>query len=198
MSLQEVQIHTVDRYQGDENDIIILSLVRCNPKRVIGFLKSESRFCVAMSRARLGFFIIGSFQHFQDGSEHWKRVISKFRAAERIRAADQLPLICPRHPQARCTATKAEDLIKVTKDGFCHAACDFVFEICGHVCPSKCHASLHQVCPAPCRRVLECGHGCKGKCGNECGACSELCTVRAFCRSSLSFHSLTSLSAEKT
>ncbi len=50
-----VSVSTVDRYQGDENDVVILSLVRCSPgNRFVGL---HNRFVVGVSRARLGFFI---------------------------------------------------------------------------------------------------------------------------------------------
>lgn len=53
-----ITVSTVDRYQGDENDIVILSLVRASPGN--RFVALHNRFIVAVSRARLGFFIIGS------------------------------------------------------------------------------------------------------------------------------------------
>ena len=50
-----ISVSTVDRFQGDENDIVILSLVRCSPgNRFVGL---QNRFVVGVSRARLGFFI---------------------------------------------------------------------------------------------------------------------------------------------
>lgn len=73
-------ISTIDRYQGDENDIVILSLVRCNPGN--RFVALKNRFVVAVSRARLGFFVIGSVKALttaRDGSSHvpahWNRFI---------------------------------------------------------------------------------------------------------------------------
>ena len=48
-----VDVQTVDRFQGSENDIIILSCVRSNQKGEIGFLSKTNRVCVAISRARL-------------------------------------------------------------------------------------------------------------------------------------------------
>lgn len=47
-----VLVSTVDGYQGEENDIVILSLVRSNDDNNIGFLKTDNRVCVALSRAR--------------------------------------------------------------------------------------------------------------------------------------------------
>ncbi len=51
---------TIDGFQGDQNDVIILSLVRCNRDGAIGFLMEQSRRCVAQSRARCALVIIGS------------------------------------------------------------------------------------------------------------------------------------------
>jgi superfamily I DNA and/or RNA helicase len=51
---RQVKTSTVDRYQGEENDIILLSLVRSNKNNSIGFLKISNRVCVALSRARKG------------------------------------------------------------------------------------------------------------------------------------------------
>ena len=48
----------MDRYQGDENDVVILSLVRTRPGN--RFVALKNRFIVAASRARLGFYILGS------------------------------------------------------------------------------------------------------------------------------------------
>ena len=49
-----VRLTTVDNFQGEENDIILLSLVRSNKEGKIGFLKTENRVCVALSRAKVG------------------------------------------------------------------------------------------------------------------------------------------------
>jgi superfamily I DNA and/or RNA helicase len=57
--LSEVRITVVDNFQGEENDIILLSLVRSNKEARIGFLKIENRVCVALSRAKMGLYIIG-------------------------------------------------------------------------------------------------------------------------------------------
>ena len=63
-----------DNYQGEENDIIILSLVRSNAEKSIGFLKTENRICVALSRARCGFFIIGNMTLLAEASGMWKKI----------------------------------------------------------------------------------------------------------------------------
>ncbi len=55
---------TVDSYQGEENEIVLLSLVRSNVRGTIGFLEVENRVCVALSRARRGFYMFGDVRHF--------------------------------------------------------------------------------------------------------------------------------------
>lgn len=51
--------NTVDSFQGQERDIIIISLVRSNDKGDIGFLKDYRRMNVAMTRAKLKLILIG-------------------------------------------------------------------------------------------------------------------------------------------
>ncbi|MCG8699572.1 MAG: AAA domain-containing protein [Bacteroidales bacterium] len=56
---QKIAINTIDSFQGQERDIIYISLVRSNEKGEIGFLKDTRRMNVAMTRARKKLVIIG-------------------------------------------------------------------------------------------------------------------------------------------
>ena len=56
-----LQIATVDKYQGQQNDYILLSLVRT---RAVGHIRDVRRLVVAMSRARLGLYIFGRAELF--------------------------------------------------------------------------------------------------------------------------------------
>lgn len=49
---EPIQVSSVDGFQGEENKIIILSLVRSNTTGQIGFLKVVNRVCVSLSRAK--------------------------------------------------------------------------------------------------------------------------------------------------
>ena len=68
-NLRNVRVTSVDNYQGEESDIILLSLVRSNKDYEIGFLKTFNRVCVAFSRAKIGFYIIGNFDCIVRGEE---------------------------------------------------------------------------------------------------------------------------------
>ena len=54
-----ISINTVDGFQGQERDIIIISLVRSNKEGQIGFLRDLRRMNVAITRARMKLIIIG-------------------------------------------------------------------------------------------------------------------------------------------
>ncbi len=53
-----ISINTVDGFQGQERDVIIISLVRANENGEIGFLKDLRRMNVAMTRARMKLIIL--------------------------------------------------------------------------------------------------------------------------------------------
>lgn len=54
-----ITVHTVDGFQGQERDVILISLVRANDKGQIGFLNDLRRMNVAITRARMKLIIIG-------------------------------------------------------------------------------------------------------------------------------------------
>lgn len=56
---KELLIRTIDSFQGQEKEIIILSLVRSNQDGVIGFLKDYRRMNVALTRAKEKLFVVG-------------------------------------------------------------------------------------------------------------------------------------------
>ena len=55
-----ISVNTVDGFQGQERDVIVISLVRSNDEGNIGFLRDLRRMNVAMTRARMKLIIIGS------------------------------------------------------------------------------------------------------------------------------------------
>jgi len=83
-----VECHTVDRYQGDENQVVILSLVRSNTKKDVGFLRARSRSCVMLSRARRGLIVVGDSELMStSGGAYWKDVLGMVKKIAAFREA---------------------------------------------------------------------------------------------------------------
>ncbi|KAK4689196.1 senataxin, partial [Tremellales sp. Uapishka_1] len=78
--LEMVEFNTVDGFQGQEKDIIILSCVRSGPNlRQIGFLKDFRRMNVALTRAKSSLFVIGNGPTLERSDERWKTIVGDAR-----------------------------------------------------------------------------------------------------------------------
>jgi superfamily I DNA and/or RNA helicase len=55
----DISVDTIDSFQGQERDVVYISLVRSNPDGEIGFLKDTRRMNVAMTRAKKKLVVIG-------------------------------------------------------------------------------------------------------------------------------------------
>ena len=174
-----VRVAAVDDFQGEENDIIILSLVRSNDSGSIGFLKVENRVCVALSRAKEGLFVIGNLSMLRSkDATKWPAILSQLDSEGYI--GNGLPLCCQNHPKEVNFAKTAEDFSKCPEGG-CLKQCGYRLE-CGHVCRSSCHPidQEHKFiykCQQKCSKRLSCGHECSSKCF-ECQDGCPPCQVR--------------------
>ena len=60
-----IKLHTVDKFQGQEADVVFLSMVQTNRD---GFLDNPNRLNVAITRAKFQLVIIGSFEYYSQKS----------------------------------------------------------------------------------------------------------------------------------
>ncbi len=172
LRIHGAKIYTIDHYQGEENDIILLSLVRSSKP---GFVKDDNRICVALSRARIGFYCIGNFDLFVKHSTLWENVIESMKKEYAV--GNYLPLICKSHGEISLVLS-AEELKLKHSEGGCLNLCNAELD-CGHICSKKCHPYDPEIghpnnCDKPCARKCQAGiHQCKEKCSEQC-QCKEL------------------------
>jgi len=155
-----VRVCAVDNFQGEENDIILLSLVRSNSYQRIGFLNESNRICVALSRARQGFYCIGNFKLLKSQSKLWQEICNDLETKNAI--GETLLLVCNRHNNV----TKVRALY--IKFGGCKMPCGERL-VCGHACETPCHAS------ADFHEKGHCSKLCLMKCSSNDHQCQHRC-----------------------
>ncbi|NXP66262.1 ZNFX1 protein, partial [Chloropsis cyanopogon] len=166
-----VKVHVVDKYQGEENDIILLSLVRSNKEERPGFLQIPNRICVALSRAKKGLYCIGNMRMLGK-VPLWNKIVQTLEKNGHI--GQSLELCCQNHPGTKTQVSTGEDFNRVPEGG-CTRPCEFRLS-CGHVCTRACHPydpeHKNYQCLKPCQKVLCAdGHRCPKACCERCGKC---------------------------
>ncbi|KAF2867362.1 P-loop containing nucleoside triphosphate hydrolase protein [Massariosphaeria phaeospora] len=176
---------TVDSYQGEENDIVLLSLVRSNRRHDIGFLKVDNRVCVALSRAKRGFYIFGNAELLACESSTWaevvdimygKRAADNPRTGQKRRVGYHLPIECTNHGHKNWIQDPSDWQYL---SGGCDQPCRCRLP-CGHTCMLRCHPfdNTRINCTQPCtKRVASCGHACTKMCCDPCRC--QTCEGRA-------------------
>lgn len=170
--IESLRLATVDNFQGEEAKIIIVSLVRANTQRSVGFLRTENRINVLVSRAQHGMFLIGHADTYLS-VDMWAQIHAQL--AETNAVGPALPLCCPRHPETAILCATPDDFLLYAPEGGCDRPCERRLDACGHRCQAKCHSrAMHDVfaCSQPCPRIRPtCEHVCPRLCGDECGRC---------------------------
>ncbi|KAK3589677.1 hypothetical protein CHS0354_015183 [Potamilus streckersoni] len=175
---QGIRVTVVDNYQGEENDIIILSLVRSNKDGKIGFVGVENRICVALSRAKKGLYVIGNFNLLSKCSSLWKEMVQSMQNKGLL--GQGLKLYCQNHPKdASITAFSSTDFNNAPNGG-CSKKCEYRLN-CGHACQMFCHPldPEHKFykCLKQCEEIMcASNHKCKKMCYQQCGDCEESVT----------------------
>lgn len=73
-----IEVSTVDGFQGREKEVIILTLVRSNDERDVGFLSEERRLNVAITRPKRQLCVIGDLQLMNDSGHKFLQSWSKY------------------------------------------------------------------------------------------------------------------------
>ena len=169
-----VQVVNVDNFQGEENDIIILSLVRNNDVSKVGFLREENRVCVALSRAKMGLYCFGNFEMLRKVVPLWEVILAHVNQQNCL--GSKFYLRCHNHLEEEVIPIKEpEEFSQYFPEGGCRKPCTYRLN-CGHSCKRSCHVvdSSHEqyqcleVCHKPCSKGL---HRCTLKCWEDCGSC---------------------------
>ncbi|THV96120.1 hypothetical protein D6D27_02863 [Aureobasidium pullulans] len=109
-----VRIATVDNFQGEEAEVVVISLVRSNKEQKCGFLRTSNRINVLLSRAKNGMFIIGNSATTQH-IPMWTEVLQLLQMNGNF--GDALELACPRHIADDMRVTEPDDFIQLAPDG---------------------------------------------------------------------------------
>ena len=109
-----------DNYQGEESDIVLISLTRSNSSHDIGFMFSPERLNVLLSRARNALIMIGNANTFMKSSKGgglWTRLFEMLKQNGHI--YDGFPIKCERHPNRVSIIQKPSDFDNECPDGGC-------------------------------------------------------------------------------
>ncbi|XP_066151300.1 NFX1-type zinc finger-containing protein 1-like isoform X2 [Euwallacea fornicatus] len=170
--VQEIKVTSVDNFQGEENKIILLSLVRNNDYSSIGFLSVENRVCVALSRAKEGLYMMGNIKLLMTCSLLWRKIYLTLKKQNSV--GFHLPLQCEQHSTV-IKIRSPEQFYKLSPNGGCEELCNKILP-CGHKCTQYCHFFDHKQyrCMEPCSKS-SCKnpiHKCKKLCYEPCGMCT--------------------------
>ncbi|TRY69333.1 hypothetical protein TCAL_04452 [Tigriopus californicus] len=172
-------VQTVDMFQGDENDVIVVSLVRSNHQGNVGFLNSINRRCVLQSRAKCGFYIVGDESTLieSQGAKIWKPFVQSMKKQGCL--GPKFPLKCNRHPSQVEVAT-IEELAEIIRQPIklCSTACGILGNCGIHACIKTCFPKhSHTNCTKEVKDTFQsCGHQVMRPCWQDIGelVCREL------------------------
>ncbi|KAL3859442.1 hypothetical protein ACJMK2_009662 [Sinanodonta woodiana] len=173
-------VTSIENFQGEQNDIILLSLVRSTRNLTqtedktypVIFRILDDRLCIAISRAKMGLYVIGNFQFLLKCSDLWRKIVRTVQDTSAI--GSYLSLRCQVHGTTINVACE-EDFFE-SPNGGCTLPCNADLPNCQHRCKRYCHIidrDHNFKCFEACNNVCEFGHQCKKLCFQTCGPCTE-------------------------
>ncbi len=109
-----------DNFQGEESDIVIVTLTRSNEAGDIGFMAAPERVNVLLSRARNALIMIGNATTFLSNRNRkscWPLLFDILRKKHHV--YDGFPVKCERHPDQKAIVQNPEEFDVICPDGGC-------------------------------------------------------------------------------
>ncbi|KAK8177442.1 P-loop containing nucleoside triphosphate hydrolase protein [Phyllosticta citrichinensis] len=170
-SRRKIKLSTIDNYQGEESDVVIVSMTRANSNGDIEFMKSPERVNVLLSRARDGLVIIGNSKTFlrsKQGKETWGPLLDFMSKKGHI--YEGLPVKCEQHPDKKMVLKNKRDFAILWPDGGCEQPCGAKLSCGVHECQKLCHQisdhlkmdckkMMSDTCPQKHRLTWRCHNG---------------------------------------
>jgi hypothetical protein len=180
---KNIRVATVDNYQGEEANLVLVSLVRSNDEGSIGFCKEPERVNVMLSRARIGMVLFGNLNCFltckaPKGRALWTKLHALLNNYGRV--YDGVVTRCETH-KTKALCSTPERFKEACPAGGCTVECSGVLP-CSHTCPLRCHPGLsHEQMVCKLQQIVLCDqrmHWLKYPCGEsapeECVLCTKL------------------------
>ena len=163
-----IDVQTIDNFQGDENDIVIVSLVRSNTNATSGFIGVLNRRCVAQSRGKSGVIFLGNaatLERQKRSCEVWTPLLNRLRQEGCF--GKKLILNCSKHLDVKKGVVVGGEPFASTN--FCFVPCGTQMDCGLHICGLPCQPFHydHKICYEQVEIVHPCGHNGVKKCYEE-------------------------------
>lgn len=119
-SRRKLRLACIDNYQGEESDIVIVTLTRSNTNCDIGFMSAPERLNVLLSRARDALLIIGNSETFlgsRKGKPVWEQLFKMLEEGKHMYTG--FPVECMRHPGRKTFLSTPAEFDAECPDGGC-------------------------------------------------------------------------------
>ena len=126
LNLTKIIVSTVDNYQGEENDIVIISLVGSYPANKF----EANKIGVALSRARIGMYVLGNFKGLckSENGSIWQKIVDIAESKDCL--GKFLTITCQNHKN-EIIIERPEHFLK-NPEGGCLELCN-ITKPCGHI-----------------------------------------------------------------
>ncbi|KAL8647529.1 MAG: hypothetical protein Q9210_005505, partial [Variospora velana] len=180
-SQRKLRLASIDNYQGEESDVVVISLTRSNTTGDIGFMSAPERLNVLLSRARNALIMIGNSETFvgsRKGAPIWTRLFDMLTAGGHMYTG--FPVQCVRHPEKKALLREDTDFDAQCPEGGCSEPCVALLSCTIHLCPLCCHRQVDHSkvrCQFPLDDKCDNGHVRSWKCfqnpPKNCAICQK-------------------------